>query len=72
MGDPTHVVKTFEFIDKTGFSLSSVARLDTIVTVCDVTAVLKHLRSPAKLQSWCVASSFFLVQPRLLSTPSLP
>ncbi|EKX53940.1 hypothetical protein GUITHDRAFT_60450, partial [Guillardia theta CCMP2712] len=49
-GDPAHVADTFSFEDDSGFKLDTVAQLDTIVTVCDGSSLLRELRNPADVK----------------------
>lgn len=49
IGEPLPVAATFAFTDEDGKSLSSVARLDTMVTVVDAANFLNHLESQADL-----------------------
>jgi G3E family GTPase len=45
ISEPLPVASTFEFRDETGFSLSDIARLDTMVTVVDSANLLKDFGS---------------------------
>src|SRR5690606_30009995 len=49
ISEPIPVAQTFTFKDEHGFSLAQVARLDTMVTVVDVTSFMAELRQADEL-----------------------
>ena len=51
ISEPMPVAETFTFTDESGSSLSSVARLDTMVTVVDAEAFLRDWKSPDDLRA---------------------
>ncbi|MFJ3522711.1 GTP-binding protein [Pseudomonas sp. NPDC090203] len=55
ISEPLPVAETFTFMDESGVSLGSVARLDTMVTVVDGTSFLKDYRACESLESRGVA-----------------
>ena len=50
IGEPMPVAATFEFRDEKGFSLSDVARIDTMVTVVDAVNLLRDFASADSLE----------------------
>jgi G3E family GTPase len=57
IGEPLPVAMTFTFEDESGRSLSSIARLDNMVTVVDGANFLKHYRSRTDLADLGLAAS---------------
>jgi G3E family GTPase len=55
ISEPMPVAATFSFRDESGFSLSDVARLDTLVTVVDAAAFLRECGSEADLRERGIA-----------------
>ncbi len=57
ISEPLPVAATFTFVDETGATLSSVARLDTMVTVIDAAKFLEDFRSVDDLRDRALALS---------------
>lgn len=55
IGEPLPVAATFAYVDENGQSLSTVTRLDTMITVVDVASFFRHMESSDDLQRLGVA-----------------
>jgi len=54
ISEPLPVASTFSFVDESGFTLSTMARLDTMVTVVDCVTFFEHYFSEEEVDERCL------------------